>query len=518
LKKALTEFTDENILKDALKRAKDLNINEPELIQQIEKHLEKRTIENALIEKFKNALSNSAIPTPQANLNYDLHITDFENLIKDAQQNKPYFFPLLGRIVENSEILLLMRKAYVTKKIEELSDLLKKNQSFPDLPETDELENMRKFVEIQEDINELIKKMKQAILKKSKDLIMDLLAQGKLLKIQWDPELFKQAMEIIKRQSEIVYYKEKARTTKTIGLINLAIEKAEQYDPNDPDIPELHKLSNSVKDINEECLVALNVLEKPQMEEVLNKAKSLEITNDLIDTLQMLLYDMDDYSFEELQFKVALKLGDKKLLLKRLMLKKKREIFESPNAAIMFSFEKIPILQDPIEWSKKSFLSDMFGSEERKDSFLKWTQKKIHKPLSKITDKKLVEESCEIFKNIMCVMGDMEHKAPINCAQSIIHSGIHNGMLRDEIYLQIMKQLINNPKPDSVDKGWMLMAYCLRAFAPVATQNYVDYFIRSKAKHPEQLLVALYNKVMFEQANFMQLNEIRAMLAYFFYF
>ena len=410
--------------------------------------------------------------------------------------------------------MLSIRKAFAAKDIEALNSLYQSHPTIPELPQTEELGFIWRYIEIVKEWIIIIEKMRIAVSKKDKDRIMDLLAQGKVLRIQWDQDLFKLAMEILKKQSEISYYKEKARETKSIGLIVIAIQKAEQYNPADPDIPELEQLKTSIREIIEECLVALNVLEKPQMEAILNKAKGLEITNDLIDTLQMLLYEMDDDSFEELQFKVALKLGDKKLLLKRTILKKQREVMNIPNAAEVFAIQKCPIMQDPATWSRKSFLSDLFSREDRLKTFFYWTKERIHKPMSKISDKKQVEECVEIFKNILCYMGDKEHKTPTSCAQSIIHSGIHNAILRDEIFLQIMKQLTNNPNPLSAQKGWILLGYCLRAFSPVVTQNYIDYFIRASAAHPEQLLILMYTKILFEPTNFMQLNEIRAMLSY----
>ena len=85
-------------------------------------------------------------------------------------------------------------------------------------------------------------------------------------------------------------------------------------------------------------------------------------------------------------------------------------------------------------------------------------------------------------------------------------------MLRDEIYLQIMKQLNNNPNPESVKRGWMLLICCLRSFIPVTTQNYLHNFIQTKAQYPGQLLTAMYNRIMYEQSKIYQINDIRNML------
>ncbi len=519
LKKALDGSVEDAEVKAGIAKAKEVGLHEKEegkaLIADCEKMLSKKEAERELIHKLTTVLMTPAIHSPHEPMNADVAIKPVEELMCSAKLEKSFYPKELDKLTQDVSLLLDLRRAYVARDAEGVDKIMQARPAEVEgLKGNEEVGLMRKFVDITRECRVLIEKMRAAIVAKNRDRIMDLLAQGKVLRIQWDPELFKQAMDTLKKQSEIAYYKEKARETKSIGLIQLAIQKAEENNPADPDIKELQQLKNSIKEVVEECLVALNVLERSQMEAVLNKAKALEISNDLIDTLQMLLYEMDDDSFEELQFKVALKLDDKKLFLKRMILKKKREVMNVPKAEEVFSMERCPILQDVETWARKSFLSDLFGVEERRKTFLVWTNKRIHKPLSKISDKKQQEEAVEIFKNILCFMGDMEHKAPVSCAQSIIHSGIHNALIRDEIYLQLMKQLRGNPSEASVSRGWILTAYCLKSFAPAVTQNQVDYFIRSKAKCPEQLLMIMYTKILFEQNNFMQLNEIRTMLAY----
>jgi len=48
----------------------------------------------------------------------------------------------------------------------------------------------------------------------------------------------------------------------------------------------------------------------------------------------------------------------------------------------------------------------------------------------------------------------------------IVHKGIVNEQLRDEIFCQICNQTWKNEDEIAVGRGWMLMANCLSAFPP----------------------------------------------------
>ena len=78
-----------------------------------------------------------------------------------------------------------------------------------------------------------------------------------------------------------------------------------------------------------------------------------------------------------------------------------------------------------------------------------------------------------------------------------------------------MKQLTNNPNSDQKEQLWLLFAYCLKAFIPIVTQNYIDCFIRKNSSHPNELLTAMYNRVVFEQNSVMKPHDIRGMIQYF---
>ncbi len=73
------------------------------------------------------------------------------------------------------------------------------------------------------------------------------------------------------------------------------------------------------------------------------------------------------------------------------------------------------------------------------------------------------------FANIQTYMGDKKAKAPaaVDAAgEAVLALGRDTPALRNEIYLQLVKQLTANPSPASIAKGYELLAVCTAQFLP----------------------------------------------------
>jgi len=124
------------------------------------------------------------------------------------------------------------------------------------------------------------------------------------------------------------------------------------------------------------------------------------------------------------------------------------------------------------------FMEHRAGIFRRKvplEKLLIWSKESIRAPLM-VLNKELQKESPKCFKLIQRIMGD---RAPIGQSEDIqclLEKGIMNGQLRDEIYIQLCKQLSRNPSPDSLLLGWQLMAVIVISFPP--SKNFESYLIQ----------------------------------------
>ncbi|CAN0507146.1 unnamed protein product, partial [Laminaria digitata] len=97
--------------------------------------------------------------------------------------------------------------------------------------------------------------------------------------------------------------------------------------------------------------------------------------------------------------------------------------------------------------------------------------------------KDLVKDAVTVRKSLLGYMGDKQMSFPETLAQNILMKGLDKPKIRDEVYLQIMKQLTNNPKPDSTAKGWQVMCMGCSTFLPsMDFENYLLNFILEKCQ------------------------------------
>ncbi|KAE8742932.1 hypothetical protein FOCC_FOCC011484 [Frankliniella occidentalis] len=132
-------------------------------------------------------------------------------------------------------------------------------------------------------------------------------------------------------------------------------------------------------------------------------------------------------------------------------------------------FRKKFSVRDMLSWSKVTrpnlgFLSDP-----------------IRKTMLVLSDKALKKDACELFKLIQIYMSDRKAKVGMtlnSVALDICNIGYGKPALRDELYIQICRQTTENPRRESLRRGWELMAICLAFFPPSPKfQSYLDGYM-----------------------------------------
>lgn len=102
--------------------------------------------------------------------------------------------------------------------------------------------------------------------------------------------------------------------------------------------------------------------------------------------------------------------------------------------------------QEMVEYSKAVFIPDS---------------------LTKIEDAETVNIACSAYKDIVrYTRGELKPEQEVKAVQNIVQFAIDRTELRDEIFMQLIKQIIGNPRPDAVTRAWHFLSFCVVALPP----------------------------------------------------
>ena len=101
------------------------------------------------------------------------------------------------------------------------------------------------------------------------------------------------------------------------------------------------------------------------------------------------------------------------------------------------------------------------------DEIICWQGRLISSPLIRLPSS-LEEIAVQLFKNLMSYMGDRKSSKNPQL-HAVKHTRLAMGSpeeVKDEAYLQVIKQITRNPKPESCQRGWNLLSIMASCYPP----------------------------------------------------
>eukprot|EP01052_Picozoa_sp_SAG31_P022240 SAG31_NODE_1759_length_7328_cov_3.146770_4_plen_445_part_00 len=136
-------------------------------------------------------------------------------------------------------------------------------------------------------------------------------------------------------------------------------------------------------------------------------------------------------------------------------------------------------------------MEDVFGKltgydrVRSKEMSVTYTKIPIKRPMTKFIGPEssaLEKKAVTLFLSVLGYMGERKIEYPEMLASELLQEGIDTEEMRDEIYLQIMKQCTRNETP-SLLRGWQLLMFCLRTFPPsIDLAPYTEVYLYKAAK------------------------------------
>ncbi|KAJ1908780.1 hypothetical protein IWQ60_011532 [Tieghemiomyces parasiticus] len=139
---------------------------------------------------------------------------------------------------------------------------------------------------------------------------------------------------------------------------------------------------------------------------------------------------------------------------------------------------------DPADFPLQAYATAHFATHKRglfrrrvpMQDLLTFTPRSMSKPLLRAS-RPYRRDALRAFKVIQRVMGDRRRSAAAGDdtdTQWLVDHGIHLVALRDEIYVQLCRQLTGHPHREGLYRGWLLLCLLTHYFPP--SPAFVDYF------------------------------------------
>jgi len=427
---------------------------------------------------------------------------------------------LVEELGKEMKLNLKLKAAQKAKSMEEIDAALAEAAELG--IDNEEVKETRKMKDLLVEEQKLTTELEAAMSSKDMDKMASLLMQAKMKGI--DNEQFKKAYIIVHRDELIDETKEKikkASEDRDLALMNEAMEKVIELGMEGPEI-EAAKVLRDELEVAEEAkagfLSAMKVAnskrENPAgidaadvspLEAAIMKASGVPDTDKDMVEARALLSTMKKQLAVQKQLRGAIKSEDynelkqslddaEDLILKIDLVTKARSVFrevekERRRAQAAGEIEEDEFYEEELERERQERLKKaanakyhftnyanirsvddfakgvILNKKRVKEGMLKWQGNLIAKSVLEL-DKDLSKMAVRIHKNILGYMGDKTMSFPATLAQDILQKGLEVPELVDEIYMQIMKQLSNNPKPESIARGWQLMCMCVGTFPP----------------------------------------------------
>ncbi|KAM4691342.1 rho GTPase-activating protein 39 [Rhinophrynus dorsalis] len=136
-----------------------------------------------------------------------------------------------------------------------------------------------------------------------------------------------------------------------------------------------------------------------------------------------------------------------------------------------------------VDWASKNLNMHTQGIFRRRlsiSNMLSWNGGSIKKPMLITSNRVIKKEACEMFKLVQIYMGD-RHQARTDrnqVALVLVTQCWSMQGLRDELYMQLVRQTTNNMNYRSLSYGWELIAISLGFFSPSPKfQSYLEGYI-----------------------------------------
>ena len=244
---------------------------------------------------------------------------------------------------------------------------------------------------------------------------------------------------------------------------------------------------------------ALIDLEKAKLEDVVAQADEAMYSSPVIDELRRLLA-LPEGEFMALQIEKAKEMDDPVRRINRTIA---LQMLEIERDDWKYEFEKIPMLRDPAEFASMKFMSILLKKQKIADGMLVHSSAPIHISLTSLP-KEFAKKAGGLHKLILGYCGEKSMRGVAKeqmVADLFKKARMYGAGMQIEVYVQIMKQLRNNPSAESAKKVWELMAVACSTICPPAEfERFLVAFLLNNGEDAGGRWISALHKLRFDDA------------------
>jgi hypothetical protein len=284
----------------------------------------------------------------------------------------------------------------------------------------------------------------------------------------------------------------------SLAQLSDAVALAASMNYETPLVNRTRELRDRVAAVTASTRDALVRVDRPAMLAAQHECASLGLRIPELDDIGEMLR-LDEESFLRKELAAAVALNDVDRVVGTTMRLKDRffeeqaaraEAAPASAAAHRFELHQYPNLKPAHMFSRKYGIADSVAHT----TMLQHTTEPIHTSLTRIDNAALRRVAIKLFRNLMAFMGDRPIAKPMALVAESLSTGLTHEGIRDEIFMQVCKQINGTPTANALDRAWVMMELALNTFPPSEDlENYLEKFLREK--HAQPCVVALHTRL-----------------------
>lgn len=283
------------------------------------------------------------------------------------------------------------------------------------------------------------------------------------------------------------------------------VDEAYSIGLNSEQIQHCVVMRDRIDRVYEEEQLAAYTLAEEHMRVVLAAADAIQLVTEQCETFRGLLA-LGKAQFIKEQMRQATRIKNYDRMIWLAIQMKNWYFGQASDQFVLRNFDKLKL---PSYWASEKMMGLSMKKDVLEQTMMRHQIENIHAaltdmPKTELKNKRALEKDAKfLFKAIRAYMGDKPAKeSPEQLLQELLNLCCNEQSVRDECYVQIVKQIQQNPNPQSSNKGWDLMKLCLHTFPPDDDfENFLEVWLRAQAPAKEVFLLKLHKTIWESQQN-----------------